>query len=1336
METAVRPLSRYRIEWLLLGAVLLFIALIIGHVLKTMHADVEARERERLAAQARVIHDALVRQLDTINRTLAGIRDEIPRWRADADGMAMANRRLKAFVDAMPAVRTLLILDAEGTAVAANHDEVIGRNFSEREYFRTVARNPDADTLYVGPPFRTALGVFGMNVVRMVRGEDGKFAGIVSATLDPAELAFMLDSARYAPDLWGALAHGDGKLFLIAPLREEVLGTDLARPGSLFSRHRESGQSASVMIDTVMLTGERRMLAQHTVQPPELRMDKPIVVGIGRDLETMYSRWYEEAVLLGGIYALLVAITVPGLFLAQRRQRRTETRAAAAHEALAESEHFMRSLIDIIPGMVGYWDTELRCGFANRAYLEWFGKSPEHMRGLRIQDLLGEALFRKNEPYIRAALRGEYQRFERTLTKADGSTGYTWAHYIPHSVAGRVCGFFVLVSDITDIKRGELALREALAQANRFREALDHVTSFIYMKDTEHRYVYANRPTLELFGVSAAELPGSPDSRFFPPDAVARLKQIDERVFAGETTCEEVDVVGEDGQRRVYLEIKTPIYADAGQGVLWGLCGISTDITARKLGEEKLEQARVAAEAGSRAKSEFVANMSHEIRTPMNAVLGLLQLLEFTGLDARQRDYVQKARGAASTLLGILNDILDFSKVEAGKLELDDAPFRLDELLRNLSVVLSSSLQRKEVEVLFQIDPEVPRALRGDGLRLQQVLLNLAGNAIKFTERGEVVIALRLLATGPETARIEFSVRDTGIGIPADRLDAIFDGFTQAEASTTRRYGGTGLGLAISRRLVRLMGGELAVESEPGQGSRFHFAVDFVRDRVPRSEARAAVADGGGRPLRVLIVDDNATARTVLAAMAAPFGWQVETAGSGLETIDRLAAAAAAGRPFDILCVDWVMPEMDGWETIRHIRACHAGRLPAILMVTAHGRELVAERLAGETEMLDAFLVKPVTPSMLFDAVAQATRGASVTVERRTEPRAGWNPRPLAGLRLLVVEDNPLNQQVARELLAHAGAEVEIADDGRQGVERVRNASPGFDAILMDIQMPGMDGYTATRILREEMGVVAPIIAMTANALPADRESCLAAGMSGHIGKPVAASELIDLLLRQCRGGLASGDAAARIPVAMTDPAELPATPEGFDLAAALARLDGNRPLFARLARGFEKDRTGIVEAATTALRAGDRSAAAREMHTLRGLAATLGALALARQAAATEQAFRADDRRAEERCLAELHDELAVAAAVLLAAADALDPPAAVPAAPVDTERMLARLDELDTLLGAHNMRALDVFATLRCEAGGTLAESLAALDEALFSLDFVAAREKVANLKEILSR
>ncbi|WP_301101844.1 response regulator [Propionivibrio sp.] len=1200
----------YRVEWLLLGGALLLLGVVISFFLHAHYREIDTGERERLSVQARIIHDNIARQFDTVNRTLVGIRDEWPTAKGE---MGQTNHRLKVFADAMPGVRTLLILDANGNVLAANQDQLLGKNFHEREYFQRVLKNPQADTLYVGLPYETSLDVFAMNIVRMLPGPRGEFAGIVSATLDPDEFGQILDSVRYAPDIWAAMVHGDGKLFLMAPERPHLLGIDLAQPGKLFVKHRDSGKLTSVLVGKAILTGELNMVAQHTLQPTALKMDKPMLIATGRDLHALYAPWRKEASLLGGLYALLIVFTIPGLYLTQRSRRSVEKQIAAANAALAENERFMRSLIDILPGMVSYWTAELRNGFANIAYLAWFGKTTEQMAGIHIKDLLGEELFKKIEPFIHATLRGEPQRFERTMTKADGSTGHSWAHYIPDVVDGKVRGFFVLVSDITEVKQAQLALEE--------------INATLITRTAE-------------------------------------------------------------------------------------------------------------AEAASRAKSFFLANMSHEIRTPMNAVLGLLQLLQHTELDQRQLDYTTKAQGAAQSLLTILNDILDFSKVEAGKMELENTPFRLDDLLRNLSVVLSAALYNKEVEVLFQLDPSAPRALNGDALRLQQVLLNLAGNAIKFTERGEVVIALSVIETTPTLARIEFSVRDTGIGIPADRLAAVFEGFTQAEVSTTRRYGGTGLGLAITQRLVHLMGGELAAESAPGKGSRFFFTLNFTRDEETLAAERAAhpisKLAGQHRALRVLIVDDNAIARDVLTSMATTFGWQAETAASGTEAIERLYQEASAGRPYNVICVDWIMPGMDGWETVKSIRAMHkTAGAPAILMVTAHGRELLTERLNTGSSLLDGFLVKPVTPSMLFDAVAQATKGSSLTVDRRTVPRQPGGR--LAGLRLLVVEDNPLNQQVAQELLTHAGAFVQVANDGREGIACIQSALPPYDAVLMDIQMPEMDGYEVTHILRQGMGVTLPIIAMTANAMSTDRDACFAAGMNDHIGKPIDINEVIDTVLRHC--GKPAVSTVPLAPLAGVD-AHLQDVPTGFNLASALTRLDHNRVLYATLARRFASDQGEIVERARLSLSHDDRVGAARELHTLKGLAATLGAEALGRLAARAEVQIKCGTSRDEDDAiLVELAEQLSEAVALFLRLADTLDPPPFLASEALsDSSRLIERLCELDRLLAENNLRALDVFSALRREAGGMLGEQLTALDKDITRLDFIAAREKAANLKALL--
>jgi signal transduction histidine kinase/DNA-binding response OmpR family regulator/HPt (histidine-containing phosphotransfer) domain-containing protein len=750
--------------------------------------------------------------------------------------------------------------------------------------------------------------------------------------------------------------------------------------------------------------------------------------------------------------------------------------------------------------------------------------------------------------------------------------------------------------------------------------------------------------------------------------------------------------------------------------------------------DRQLNQRTLEAESASRAKSDFLANMSHEIRTPMNAVLGLLQLLQHTELSERQLDYAQKAQSAAQALLGILNDILDFSKVEAGKLELEQVPFRIDRVLRDLSVVLSAAVRNKDVEVLFDLDSSIPHALIGDPMRLQQVLLNLTGNAIKFTERGEVVVALRAITVDAGRARIEFTVRDSGIGIAADKLATIFDGFTQAESSTTRRFGGTGLGLTISVRLVRLMGGELRVSSVPGQGSRFYFTLDFARSAADTAlDADERRLPGSGterrRRLHVLIVDDNAIAREVLQHMVCQLGWTPDVASGGADAIARLEQAAADGRPYDTVLLDWKMPEMDGWAVAQHIRAHHLGdQSPVIIMVTAHGRETLAERLESATNPLDGFLVKPVTASMLFDAVADATAGGTVSANRRVA--ASPPGQALVGLRLLVVEDNSMNQQVARELLTYQGAQVEVAGDGRQGVERVAAAQPPFDAVLMDIQMPVMDGYEATRILREVMGrTTLPIIAMTAHALDSDREACLAAGMNDHVGKPIDINELVATLRRHCPlTPHMPGAEPLSAPRVRQDSPSVPGVqdmPNGFDLAVALQRLNGDRAFYAVLARNLRGDQGDSVEQARRQLAAGDHTGAARTLHTLKGVAATLGAQALAQQAAEVEASVKGGVQAVDSAVrFDQLAGALVEAIAVLEGVANSFAPAAAMPATqPAATDAIAPLLAELEPYLAASNMRALDILAALKQACGGALPAEHAALEAALNRLDFVAA-------------
>jgi signal transduction histidine kinase/CheY-like chemotaxis protein len=663
--------------------------------------------------------------------------------------------------------------------------------------------------------------------------------------------------------------------------------------------------------------------------------------------------------------------------------------------------------------------------------------------------------------------------------------------------------------------------------------------------------------------------------------------------------------------------------------------GMVHDMAQQLRSEAALRLAKQEAEHAAIVKSQFLANMSHEIRTPMNAVLGMLKLLQGTDLTPRQFDYVGKSESAAKSLLGLLNDILDFSKIDAGKMELDPEPFRLDRLLRDLSVILSVSVESKPLEVLFDIDPATPNIVVGDALRLQQVLINLSSNAIKFTQSGEVVLQVKVVSKSQNSSSLHFSVRDTGIGIAEEKQEHIFSGFSQAETSTTRRFGGTGLGLSISKRLVGLMGGDLELTSVLGQGSNFHFTLT-MRSMESKDDVASHAALPMAQNLHVLVVDDHTVARELLAGMARSWGWQADVAAHGAQAIGLVETRIDAGQPpYDAIFMDWEMPGLDGWDTIAGMRQKSGPTLaPITVMVTAHSRQALSTRSTEEQAQLSAFLVKPVTASMLYDAVAEAMAVHSHAGQRVRSPVTSEGR--LRGMRLLVVEDNLINQQVARELLISEGADVAIADNGLLGVTTVAQASVPFDAVLMDLQMPVMDGFAATRAIRHELHQTSlPIIAMTANAMASDREECLAAGMNDHVGKPFDLSHLVSVLLKHANLDAAASPANHNeihpVDLSSSDSSPSVISPETsievptmnatvIDFQQALNRIGGMRSLYLSLLREFLSDLKTVAPEYHRLLSASLFPDAARHMHTLKGTAATLGANELSAFAYELEQ--------------------------------------------------------------------------------------------------------------------
>ncbi|HWI11161.1 MAG TPA: response regulator, partial [Burkholderiaceae bacterium] len=659
----------------------------------------------------------------------------------------------------------------------------------------------------------------------------------------------------------------------------------------------------------------------------------------------------------------------------------------------------------------------------------------------------------------------------------------------------------------------------------------------------------------------------------------------------------EKEFIRQDGRRVPILMGGAFLQGSQQNGVAFVL-----DLTERKRAETERE-ARQVAEAANQAKSEFLANMSHEIRTPMNAILGMSHLALQSGLNPQQHNYVQKVHRSAESLLGIINDILDFSKIEAGHLDIERIPFELGDVMDSLANVMGMKAEEKGLELVFALPPDLPNALVGDPSRLGQVLINLGNNAVKFTERGEVIVGVEMLARDAGSVRLRFEVRDTGIGITAEEQQRLFKPFSQADSSTSRRFGGTGLGLAISHHLVRMMDGELGVDSTAGHGSRFHFSANFGIGL----ETSAASPEGGLQGTRVLVVDDNDAAREVLVRMADSLGLRASAANGGHEAIQAVVAADACDTPFDLLLLDWKMPGMSGVDCAKQLaRMPLAHRPPTVLMLTAFSRDDMARRLAAEQLTVAATLTKPVTPSTLLDASLQAIgrpRQHAPRGELREEELQS-NRAALAGARVLLVEDNTFNQELACDLLGRARIVVRIANNGREAIDML--ARERFDAVLMDCQMPVMDGYEATRELRSHpQWRDLPIIAMTANAMVGDREKVLAAGMNDHVAKPINVAEMFATLARWVRPQVAAASSAF----------------PGIESAAALAGVMGDEQLYRRLLGMFLDREASFAVRFGAARAAHDMPMARRLAHDLKSTSAILGATAVREAAEVLEQA-------------------------------------------------------------------------------------------------------------------
>ncbi|MBW2465709.1 MAG: response regulator, partial [Deltaproteobacteria bacterium] len=714
-----------------------------------------------------------------------------------------------------------------------------------------------------------------------------------------------------------------------------------------------------------------------------------------------------------------------------------------------------------------------------------------------------------------------------------------------------------------------------------------------------------------------------------PDDRKHTFQALHNTIIGAEPYNIEYRVIRPDGSLG-YIEARGEVSRDEN-GVPLRIDGVTYDLTEKIEIQDQLTKTKEEAEAANRAKSTFLANMSHEIRTPMNAITGLTNLALQTKLSAKQKDYLSKIDGSANSLLQIINDILDFSRIEAGKLEMESVDFNLNEVLKKMANLTVLKAEEKGIELIFQIANDVPLGLRGDSLRLEQVLINLVNNAVKFTEKGEILVATELIKVEPELVRLRFCVRDTGIGMTREQVSSLFQPFSQADSSTTRKYGGSGLGLTISKKLVEMMHGEITVDSEPGVGSTFNFTADFGRAaREVRQKTYQLPPNHHGT--RVLVVDDSKTMQHVLAKMLEQLSYKVSVAGSGEEALEMTKKAAAAGNPFKLVFMDWKMPGLNGIETARIIKnKTSLSEIPAIIIISAYGRHGIWKQ--AEKIVLEGYLAKPVTSSTLFDAIMSAF-GLKEEKQALEQDFLPSDIEQIKDTHVLLAEDNEINQQVAVELLEKAGIIVDVVDNGVKALAAVQKKN--YDLVLMDIQMPEMDGLKATGKIREmeeqghkkgQMSRKLPIVAMTAHAMSGDREKSLGAGMNDHITKPIDPAELYATLIkwirpedREQRSGkkrveadtpnaeISQDKSREAIEESVEKAATVAALPDqlpGINVTQGMMRVAGNEKLYLKILTQFQGNQENVEEKIREAFMLEDFEEAVRLAHTLKGVSGT-----------------------------------------------------------------------------------------------------------------------------------